>query len=135
MASVNDKHLIMKRSLIFSICLLVAAAGFSQSDNLNNKMVGSTVLVAKSLKPDVRINPNPVKGESFSLELQNLEKGKYNIYIFAQSGKKYLIKTLNYDGGTTTEVLNLPKEALNGTYILQVLSKTSRFIKKMVVEE
>ncbi len=98
-------------------------------------MVGSTVLVAKSLKPDVRINPNPVKGESFSLELQNLEKGKYNIYIFAQSGKKYLIKTLNYDGGTTTEVLNLPKEALNGTYILQVLSKTSRFIKKMVVEE
>jgi hypothetical protein len=125
----------MKRSIFFSICCLCAVSGFSQVDNLNNKIVGSTVLVAKSLQPDVRINPNPVKGESFSLELQNLEKGKYNVYIFAESGKKYLIKTINYDGGTTTEILNLPKEAINGTYILQVLSKTSRFIKKMVVEE
>ena len=97
-------------------------------------MAGSTVLAAKSLKADIRINPNPVKGENFSLELQNLDKGKYNVYIFDKSGKKYLIKTLNYDGGSTTEVLNLPEKATNGTYILQVLSKTSRFIKKMVIE-
>lgn len=123
----------MKRSLFFSICFFCAAAGFSQADNLNNK-ISSTVLVARTVKSDIRINPNPVKEQTFSLELQNLEKGKYNIYLFAKSGKKYLIKSLNYDGGSTTEVLNLPKEALNGTYILQVISKTSRFIKKMVVE-
>jgi hypothetical protein len=123
----------MKKSLVFPICFLCALTGFSQADNLNNK-ISSTVLVARTVKSDIRINPNPVKDQTFSLELQNLEKGKYNIYIFAESGKKYLIKTLNYDGGSTIEVLNLPKEALTGTYILQVLSKTSRFIKKMVVE-
>jgi hypothetical protein len=123
----------MKKSLVFSIGFLCAVAGFSQADNLNNK-ISSTVLVAKTVKSDIRINPNPVKDQTFSLELQNLEKGKYNIYIFAESGKKYLIKTINYDGGSTIQVLNLPKEAITGTYILQVLSKTSRFIKKMVVE-
>jgi len=92
------------------------------------------VLVARTVQSDIRINPNPVKEETFNLELQNLEKGKYNIYIYAESGKKYLIKSFNYDGGSSTTVLNLPKEAVTGTYILQVLSKTSRFIKKMVVE-
>ena len=123
----------MKRSLLLVVCVLCTVAGFSQTD-LNNKIVTSSALVAKAAKPDIRINPNPVKGENFSLELQNLEKGKYNIYIFDKSGKKYLIKSLNYDGGSTTEVLDLPKEAQDGTYILQVLSKTSRFIKKMVIE-
>lgn len=97
-------------------------------------MAGSSVMAAKSLHADIRINPNPVKGENFSLELQNLEKGKYNIYMFDEKGKKYLVKTLNYDGGSTIEILNLPEKATSGTYILQVLSKTSRFIKKMVIE-
>ncbi len=123
----------MKRNLCLLACLFCGVTAFTQAD-LNNKMVSSTVLTAKKLTPDIRINPNPVQEQNFSLELQNLEKGKYNIYLFDKSGKKYLIKTLNYDGGSTTEILNLPKEASNGTYILQVLSKTSRFIKKMIVE-
>lgn len=123
----------MKRSLLLVVCVFGALSAFSQTD-LNNKMAGSSVMAAKSLHADIRINPNPVKGENFSLELQNLEKGKYNIYMFDEKGKKYLVKTLNYDGGSTIEILNLPEKATSGTYILQVLSKTSRFIKKMVIE-
>lgn len=90
--------------------------------------------IAGKPKSDVVINPNPVQGATFTLELQNLEKGKYNIYMFDDTGKKYLVKVLNTEGGSLTETLPLPQKADKGIYILQVVSKTVRVSKKMIVE-
>ncbi len=128
----------MKRILLMLGCGLFAMTGFSQvktAESLNSRMVGTTLMTgASAAKPDVLVNPNPVQGEHFSIELHNLQKGKYNIYLYDESGKKYLVKVLNFDGGTVIESLSLPKNAGKGTYILQVLSKTARFSKKMIVE-
>lgn len=134
----DDKRLIMKRVLVILALVVFVAAGYSQAPvkSLNNKLAATGAILNKTvpLSSDVVINPNPVTGESFSLQLQNLDKGKYSIYIFNKEGKKFLVKTLHFDGGSATEALNLPDDLGAGTYILQVLSKTSRYSKKMVVE-
>jgi hypothetical protein len=133
--ALDDKRLIMKRILILLGCSVFAISSFSQdAAELNNKMAATSVVASVATGSDVNINPNPVQGETFSLELQNLQKGKYSIYMFNEQGKRYLVKVVNVDGGTLTESLQLPKNADKGVYILQVISKTSRFCKKMIVE-
>jgi hypothetical protein len=54
--------------------------------------------------------------------------------MFNENGKRYLVRVLNFEGGTFPETLELPKNADKGVYILQVISKTSRFVKKMIIE-
>lgn len=128
----------MKTVSLFLAVMLVSALGFSQSGgrSLTDKLAATAAVVNNSvtLVSDVVINPNPVKGERFSLQLQNLEKGKYNVYIHNKEGRKFLLKTITYEGGSSIADLDLPEELGAGTYILQVLSKTARFSKKMVVE-
>jgi hypothetical protein len=127
----------MKKVLVFISLTIISAAAVAQSNNEAPGVALATSMVSSAAKitsTDIVINPNPVKGQNFSLELQNLDKGKYNIYIFNNAGKKYLVRTLTIEGGTSTQVLDLPKDITQGTYILQVLSKTARFSKKMIVE-
>jgi len=118
-------------ALMFMGSVSMAQSGESQvsSTNLATSLSSSAIKLS-----DVAINPNPVKGQNFSLEVQNLDKGKYSIYAYDNNGKKYLLKVLNTDGGSFTETVELPKEITTGTYILQVVSKTSRYSKKMIVE-
>jgi len=107
-----------------------AQASSEHSPVLVTAMAGATTKVS-----DVIINPNPVKGQQLSLELQNVEKGKYTIYACNSEGIKIILKTVTIDtNGNTIHSIDLPKEITSGTYILQVLSKTSRYCKKMVVE-
>jgi len=83
---------------------------------------------------DIVIHPSPVKGSDFSLELLNLDKGKYSILVYDRLGKKHFIRTFEFEGGVTTENIHLPSKLGSGTYILQVLNKSSRYSKKLVLE-
>jgi hypothetical protein len=134
------KELNMKKITICFAFMLICAAAVAQPEqnetpaapvNLTTAMESTAARINVT---DVVINPNPVKGQNFSLGLQNLEKGKYSVYVFNNAGKKFLLKTLNIEGGTSTETIDLPRQITTGTYILQVLSKTARFSKKMIVE-
>jgi hypothetical protein len=129
----GDKRLIMKRIMFLLGCSMFAVNSFSQNvAELNNKLTVTSVAAASVT--DVRINPNPVTEETFTIELQNLEKGKYSIYLYDEKGRKYLIKVLNLEESMFTGSLQLPKKATKGIYILQVISKTARFSRKMIVE-
>jgi hypothetical protein len=128
----------MKKIVAIVSLTFISAAAVAQSRKDAPQPILVTSMASTAAKittRDIIINPNPVKGPAFSLELQNLDKGRYNIYLFDNKGKKYLVKTLNTEGGTSTENLDLPKEITQGTYILQVISKTARFSKKLVVEQ
>lgn len=125
----------MKRILFLIGFGVFAVHGFSQdAAELNDKLAVVSVAASGMSKSDIQINPNPVSGETFTIELQNLQKGKYSIFMYDEKGRKYLVKILNVEEGTSTELLQLPKKADKGVYILQVISKTSRFSKKMIVE-
>jgi hypothetical protein len=124
----------MKKIVAFITLTFIGMAAVAQTDKSGTAAALTTSMVSTARITDVVINPNPVTGENFTLELQNLEKGKYTIYAYDNNGKKYLLKVLNTEGGTSTQTVALPKEITTGTYILQVVSKTARFSKKMVVE-
>jgi len=113
---------------------VVTISSFSQDAASLNDKLAATAVVTAAAKSDVIINPNPVTGGSFNIQLQNLQKGKYSIYMHDEHGKKYLVKVLNIEEGNATESLQLPRKADKGIYILQVISKTARFSKKMIVE-
>ena len=116
-------------------CSLFATCVFSQeAPVMNNKLAATSTVLVSATKSDVSISPNPVQGQAFNLELQNLQKGKYSIYLFDQNGKRYVVKVLNFDGGSFNQSLQLPKNVNKGVYILQVVSKTARFSKKMIIE-
>ncbi len=123
----------MKR--FFAIIVLGCLGATASAQNFNAEMMSTTMAASAVKIPDVIINPNPVvQGKTFSLELQNLEKGKYSVYLFDNTGKKYLIRILDVEAGNDTQQFDLPKNTGSGTYILQVVSKTARFSKKMIVE-
>jgi hypothetical protein len=124
----------MKKIVAFITLTFMGIAAVAQNASSNTGAVLSTSMVSSAKITDVTINPNPVKGQNFTLELQNLDKGKYTICAYDNNGKKYLLKVLNTEGGSSTQIVDLPKEITTGTYILQVVSKTARFSKKMVVE-
>jgi hypothetical protein len=124
----------MRKIVAFITLILIGTAAVAQTEKSGTAAALTTSMVTTARITDVVINPNPVTGQNFSLELQNLDKGKYTIYAYDNNGKKYLLKVLNTEGGSTTESVALPKEITTGTYILQVVSKTARFSKKMVVE-
>jgi hypothetical protein len=127
--------MIMKRIMFLLGCSVFAITSFSQdAPTLNDKLAATAVVNSGISRSDVIINPNPVTGESFNIQLQNLQKGKYSIYMHDEKGKKYLVKVLNLEDGSFNESLQLPKKADKGIYILQVISKTARFSKKMIVQ-
>lgn len=125
----------MKRIIAIFFLTIAGNAAMAQQGTPNGPAVMASAMTATTTRiSDVAINPNPVKGQNFTLELQNLEKGKYSIYAFNKDGKKYLLKVTTIENGTGVMVVDLPKDITPGTYILQVLSKTARYSKKMVVE-
>lgn len=125
----------MKQILVLFVFIALAAAGTAQSGtDVRPSIAVTSVVFAKAVIPGIEVNPKPVTNNSFTLELRNLEKGKYSVFLFDDKGKKYVVKTWEFSGGSATEQLQLPAKARQGTYILQVISKTSRHISKMVVE-
>jgi uncharacterized protein YcfL len=127
----------MKRFIAFillAFCCATASAQSSKSDVI--KPVLATSIASSAAKiPDVVINPNPVvQAKTFTLELQNLAKGKYSVYLFDKNGKKYTVDIVNLESGSSTQQFDLPKDVTSGTYILQVVSKTARFSRKMIIE-
>lgn len=127
----------MKRFFAFILVAFCGASASAQTATADfAKPILATSMVSSAVKiSDVVINPNPVvQGKTFSLELQNLEKGKYSVLLFDKNGRKYTIDILNLESGSSTQQFDLPKDITSGTYILQVVSKSIRFSKKMMVE-
>ncbi|HEX6915130.1 MAG TPA: T9SS type A sorting domain-containing protein [Chitinophagaceae bacterium] len=124
----------MKRFIAIWIAALCTFAAAAQTNagktTLQDKMVSASLMA----NADISINPNPVVSTSFSLVMQNLEKGKYQVFLYDTSGRKYLLKTLEFEGGSAIQPIILPKEATVGVYILQVVSKAVRFSRKLTIQ-
>ena len=72
------------------------------------------------VKDGIVIFPNPVKGNSFNLQLGNMDKGRYTINLFNNLGQKVFSMQLLHPGGTATKTIVLDKGIVNGTYQLQL---------------
>jgi len=82
----------------------------------------------------VLVYPNPVKGNTINIQLENLEKATYMVTLFNEVGQKVYTKQLNHDGRTASFTVELPASLKRGIYNLQVSSSGFKTIKNVVVE-
>jgi len=85
-------------------------------------------------KPGMLFYPNPVTGNSFGLELTNMDKGNYDIELCNNIGQIVFRTVVQHPGGTALHQIAL-NELSNGTYQLLLrgdngVKVTERLIKK-----
>ncbi|MBL0358187.1 MAG: T9SS type A sorting domain-containing protein [Chitinophagaceae bacterium] len=95
------------------------------SDILNVRLSGNS---------GVTVYPNPVKGHTVNVQLENLDKAIYVVTIFNEVGQTIYTKQLNHDGRTASFTVELPSTLRRGIYSLQVSNNSFRAIKNVVVE-
>ena len=81
----------------------------------------SAVVIATIGKPKGAIGayPNPVIGNSFNLQLSNLEGGNYTIRIISKLGQEVFAKGINHIAGSSSEHVSMHSLAA-GTYTVRV---------------
>jgi hypothetical protein len=70
--------------------------------------------------------PNPLVSGPLSLQLQNKEKGRYTLTLYAATGQRVWQGTVQHSGGTAVYPLALHKTPAQGTYSLQITNKEAK---------
>ncbi len=80
------------------------------------------------------VYPNPVqKGRQLHMLLNNFTAGKYTIMLYTSEGKQLIQKTLQLDGITTAQDINLPQALAAGSYRLIIVNENGNEWKQQVI--
>jgi hypothetical protein len=101
--------------------------GTTKYSNVVNVKIGGK-------QAEFTVYPNPVKGGVIRLQLSNVEKGIYTVRIFNNIGQELLNKTINHNGGSASQTIELGKGVAQGTYNMQISSVSSKINKTIIVE-
>ena len=71
-------------------------------------------------KQAISVYPNPVKGNSFNLYLNNIIKGSYTLKLCDMNGKTVLNKIINHTGGSSVQNVELQSSVGTGMYELKL---------------
>ena len=95
----------------------------------------SIVKVAiSSGKEEVKVYPNPMKGNIFSLQLNNIVKGTYTITVTNKLGQKIYTEPYEHNGGSAATNIELKFDLPIGIYDLQVTGEGVKWNSKVVKE-
>ena len=64
------------------------------------------------------INPNPLKGKAFLVQISNKAAGTYILQMINNSGQQSYKQTINYNGETTTNNIRLNNRLASGSYFI-----------------
>jgi hypothetical protein len=82
---------------------------------------------------EVTVYPNPVKGNTLSLQFTNMEKGSYTVKLYNAAGQTVMTRTINHNGGSASEQLTLPNAA-KGVYQLEVTGNDTRITQQLIIQ-
>ena len=71
-------------------------------------------------KQAITVYPNPIKGGTINLQLNNQPSGEYGIRLLNKTGQVMISKQINHAEGSNTETIQLDKYAVHGIYQLEV---------------
>ena len=77
------------------------------------------VAVAGKAKGAISVYPNPVVGNNFNLQLNNLEAGSYAVRIVNKLGQQVFAKNISHVSGSSSEAIATSKLA-SGTYTISL---------------
>lgn len=92
------------------------------------------VTINGTQQTDVVVYPNPVKpGEPINLQLQNAEKGIYNIAVYNKAGQLLYKEAYSHAGGTSFKAINL-KNTGTGNYTVRITADNFKFSKEVIIK-
>jgi autotransporter-associated beta strand protein len=103
--------------------------------SLNGEVKYSSIVVVRlnTKGTKVTLYPNPVKGSTIQLQLSNLEKGNYSVTLFNQLGQQVMSKTINHNGGSSNQTIEIGTLA-SGVYELRLSNGQTVITQKLIKE-
>jgi hypothetical protein len=100
----------------------------------SGKQSYSQVVKVNLGKAAITINayPNPIIGNSFNLEMNNMDKGSYTITITNAIGQTVFSKNIEHKGGNTSEAIILDHKLGIGTYQLEVAGAGNKLLLRLM---
>jgi hypothetical protein len=65
--------------------------------------------------------PNPAKGRTVSIQLSNLEKGKYTLTVFNNIGQQVMERQIDHTGGSAAQTVDFDKQMAAGIYRVELI--------------
>lgn len=87
----------------------------------------------KAVKADVVLYPNPVTGNTLSLQATALDKGQYTVRVMSVNGQQVYAKSMTHAGGAVTSSIELPSTVKPGMYTLQIAGGSTVINKSFIV--
>ena len=78
--------------------------------------------------------PNPVIGNTVTLQLNNLVQGTYQVSVFDNAGKQVYQTSITHDGGSSARLLNLPATISGGIYRVEVKNNATQFNSSLLIK-
>ncbi len=83
---------------------------------------------------EIVVAPNPIRGRTISLQLNNLDKGNYTFNILNNVCQNVFNGYVTHAGGNSIQTIWLPASVTKGTYYIEVSRNTAKFNKIIIVE-
>jgi len=81
----------------------------------------------------ITVYPNPVTAGQLSLQATELPKGLYNVQVYNAAGQQVHSQQLNHNGGSVTEMIQLPASLRSGMYNLHLSNGEVKLGKTFIV--
>ena len=83
--------------------------------------------------PSITVYPNPVNGNSFNLQLVDMEKGIYQLRLLNTTGQVVFTTTVSHTGGSATQTMPLGYRMAKGSYQLEITKPDHSKITKAIL--
>ena len=78
------------------------------------------------------IYPTPFSGNSFTLQLNTIPKGLYQLRLTNSLGQQVFSKQFNHSGGSAAQTIDLPQNMANGMYHVEFKGDKIRLTKALL---
>ncbi len=92
------------------------------------------IITPDYIKGSVSIYPNPVSKSNFTLQMNNLEKGKYTLKIVNCVGQVLMMQTLLCESSSVTKTIAV-KQFDAGVYTIQVTGKGVSYNTELIINK
>lgn len=81
------------------------------------------------------IYPNPSKGTSMMLQLEQVEKGRYGVKVIDAAGREVSAQMVDHSGGAATYRVSLPSRLPRGTYFVRISDQDGQLASLKMLRE
>ena len=82
----------------------------------------------------ISVYPNPVTNKMLTLQFNDMVKGIYQLRLINTVGQVVMTQQVSHNGGSSTQMIGLDKNATNGNYRLEIIKPdNSRVMKALVI--